>query len=190
MVADLVRKKNSDYRSREHLTFDEVSRLIEAAELRGRHPVRDRCLLLLMFRHGLRASEAASLRWDAVMMAEREISITRCKGSQSGVHPLQADELEALQAVRAAYPGLYLFANERGDKLSTDAIAKIMTRAAELAELPIKAHPHMLRHSCGYYMANKGYDTRLIQEWLGHKNIQHTVRYTALSPNRFKVLEW
>jgi type 1 fimbriae regulatory protein FimB/type 1 fimbriae regulatory protein FimE len=185
------RKKNRDYRSREHLTPQEVHRLIEAAGERGRHRLRDRALLLLMFRHGLRAGEACLLKWDAVMVDERSISITRLKGSESGVHRLQPDELEVLQRLREQYPGnYYLFVGERGEKLTTGAIAKIIQRAGELANLPLPVHPHMLRHSCGYYLAEQGLPTRDIQEYLGHKNIQHTVRYTAANPARFDRIQW
>lgn len=186
-----VRQPNLTYRSREHLTPSEVRRLIDAAELRGRHPIRDRTLLLLMFRHGLRAGEACLLKWDAVMLKEKAIAITRLKGSTSGVHRLQSDEIEALQDLRERYPGgYYLFVNERGESLTTGAIDKIIKRAGELAELPLPVHPHMLRHSCGYYLAEQGLPTRDIQEYLGHKNIQHTVRYTAANPARFDRINW
>jgi integrase len=185
------RKKNRDYRSREHLTPQEVQRLIEAAGERGRYRLRDRTLLLLMFRHGLRAGEACLLKWDAVMMDERNISITRLKGSESGIHRLQPDEMEALTQLKAQQADSYhLFVGERGQKLSTGAIAKIIQRAGELADLPLPVHPHMLRHSCGYYLAEQGLPTRDIQEYLGHKNIQHTVRYTAANPARFDRIQW
>jgi integrase len=191
MTEPLTRKKNSDYRSREYLTFEEVKRLIQASELRGRHPLRDQALLLLMFRHGLRASEAAALKWDAVMLDNKSIFIQRLKGSDSGNHPLQADEMSALQALRNRYPeGHYLFANERGAHLTAGAISKIVERCGELAELPMSTHPHMLRHSCGFYLAEKGWTTRDIQAWLGHRNIQNTVGYTAMNPARFNQYAW
>ena len=189
----LIRRgPNSDYRSREYLTPDEVSRLIEVAELRAtRYPARDKALLLIMFRHGLRASEAGGMRWDAVMLNERRLVIHRLKGSESGQHPLQLDEVEALKDLREAHPGSqYLFINERGQHLSRAAIAKIVRRCGEAAELPLPVHPHMLRHACGYYLANQGLDTRLIQDWLGHRNIEHTVRYTKLNPKRFEEIRW
>lgn len=87
------RKHNSAYRSREYLTLDEVKTIIDAAFERGRHRERDRTLLLLMFRHGLRPGEAATLKWDAIMIDKRVIYINRLKGSQSGNHPLQPDEV-------------------------------------------------------------------------------------------------
>ncbi|MBD1863031.1 MULTISPECIES: tyrosine-type recombinase/integrase [Trichocoleus] len=150
---ELSRQPNLTYRSREYLPPREVQRLLEAAGQRGRHPLRDRTLLLLMFRHGLRVGEACLLKWDAVMLEERCIAITRLKGSNSGVHRLQPDELEALVLLRELYSGSYaLFVNERGAKLTTGAISKMMKRSGELADLPLPVHPHMLRHSCGYFM--------------------------------------
>jgi integrase len=188
---ELSRQPNLTYRSREYLTPREVQRLLEAAGQRGRHPLRDRTLLLLMFRHGLRVGEACLLKWDAVMLEERCIAITRLKGSNSGVHRLQPDELEALVLLRERYSGSYaLFVNERGARLTTGAISKMMKRSGELADLPLPVHPHMLRHSCGYYLAEQGLPTRDIQEYLGHKNIQHTVRYTAANPARFDRIVW
>lgn len=183
------RLKNEEYRSREYLTNDEVKQLLQAAELRGRHPVRDQALILLMFRHGLRAGEAARLKWDAVM--DKAIYIQRLKGSINGTHPLQPDEIELLQELRKRYPGSrYLFPNERGEHISTGAIAKIIERVGELAEMPMQIHPHMLRHSCGYYLAELGMPTRDIQEYLGHRQIQNTVRYTAGNPARFNKIQW
>lgn len=185
------RQKNEAYRSREYLTPDEVTRLIEAAGLRGRHPIRDQALLLLIFRHGLRAGEAVRLKWDAIMLESRSIQIQRLKGSISGAHPLQPDEVELLQMLRQRYPnGHFLFCNERGVHLSPGAISKIIERAGNLAELPMPVHPHMLRHSCGYYLAEQGVPTRDIQEYLGHSNIQNTVRYTAGNPARFNRIQW
>lgn len=187
----ICRQRNEHYRSREYLTLAEVNRLIMAAELRGRHPIRDKALLLLMFRHGLRVSEAISLRWDAVMLELKAIGITRLKGSVSGTHPLQADEVESLRDLRAeGYPDPYLFVGERGGHLKRHAVTSLINRCAELAQLGIKCHPHMLRHSCGYHLANQGLDTRLIQDWLGHRNIQHTVTYTMLNPKRFGEIQW
>jgi integrase len=186
-----IRQENIVYRSREYLTPAETLHLIQVAGERGRHRLRDRTLLLLMFRHGLRAGEASLLKWDAVMFDEGKISIARLKGSQSGVHRLQPDELEALMKLRENHSNSYhLFVGERSKKLTPGAIAKIMVRAGELADLPLPVHPHMLRHSCGYYLAEQGLPTRDIQEYLGHKNIQHTVRYTAANPARFDRIQW
>ena len=190
-VSKLVRGKNEDYRSREYLTLEEVTRLIDAAELRGRHPIRDRALLLLMFRHGLRVSEAITLRWDAILPEAKRIGITRLKNGTNGTHPLQDDEMEILEDLRSQkYPIPYLFVGERGGHLKRHAVSSLIRRCANLAELEIKCHPHMFRHACGYHLANQGLDTRLIQDWLGHRSIQHTVTYTKLNPERFEVIRW
>lgn len=187
----LLRQKNQVYRSREHLTPSEAYRLIRIAGERGRHRLRDRTLLLLMFRHGLRVSEVCLLKWDAVMVDEKKIVITRLKGSDSGIHRLQPDELEALLQLKEQNFGhSYVFVGEHGKNLTTGAIAKMMMRTGRLAELPLPVHPHMLRHSCGYYLAEQGIPTRDIQAYLGHKNIQHTVKYTAANPERFDRIQW
>ena len=64
----------------------------------------------------------------------------------------------------------------------------LLQKYSVAASLPLHAHPHMLRHACGYAQADEGADTRLIQDYLGHRNIQHTVRYTASNPARFQKL--
>ena len=197
-MARLQRQKNQVYRSREYLTPGEVQRLIEAAGNRGRHRLRDsplerlrqRTLLLLMFRHGLRVGEACALKWDAVLFDMRSLNITRLKHGLSGVHRLQPDELQALEQLQQQSERGHVFVGERGQPLTTGAIAKIIKRAADQIELPLPVHPHMLRHSCGYYLAEQGLPTRDIQEYLGHRNIQHTVRYTAANPARFDRIQW
>ncbi len=189
-MATLQRKKNKFYRSREHLTYEEVTALATAAGRRGRHPLRDQAIIWLSFRHGLRAGEAANLKWQSVTGWDT-LFIQRLKGSSSGAHTLKPDEVEMLRDLRSRYPDSpYLFPNERGGAITPAAIGKMITRAAELAGLNIDVHPHMLRHACGYDLANQGIDTRMIQEWLGHVNIQHTSRYTAIAPLRFQSLPW
>jgi len=193
MVATPTRLKNSEYRSREYLTLDEVNALLNAVESSPsfRNPARDRALILLSFRHGLRVSEAANLKWDAVDLKNATIHINRVKTGNPGVHPLQPDEAEALSAVRKAFPDSnYIFQSERGSRISEDAIASVVEKAGKVAVFSFKVHPHQLRHACGYYLANKGYDTRMIQAWLGHRSIQSTVIYTQLAPGRFGTIEW
>lgn len=186
----VTRRKNTDYRTHEFLQLDEVNELMRAAATSGRHQLRDETLLLLMFRHGLRAGEAATLRWDAVDLKQATLYVTRLKRGKSGFHPLQPDELALLNALKQANQGsVYVFVGERGGNLSRAAIGKIVDRVGHLANLPT-VHPHMFRHACGYHLANQGTDTRLIQEWLGHVNIQHTARYTAIAPGRFKSFTW
>jgi site-specific recombinase XerD len=79
-----------------------------------------------------------------------------------------------------------VFTSERGSPFTAGGFAKMVERLGVVAKLGIKVHPHMLRHACGFALANAGHDTRSLQAYLGHKNIQHTVRYTELSPTRFK----
>ncbi len=114
---------------------------------------------------------------------EREtIYCRRAKGSRPGVHPLKADEVAALERVLQQHKrraGEYVFASERGERMSRSAFWRVVAQAGERAGLPVKAYAHLLRHSCGYYLANKGCDLRLIQDYLGHKQIQNTVRYCA-----------
>jgi len=134
---------------------------------------------------------AIALRWDAVIFSDATINIRRLKKSDSEVHPLQPDEVAVLQAPKQEYPEhAHPFMGEREQPLSRHAAQKSLARCSALAELDIEVHPHMLRHACGYYLANQGLDTRLIQDWLGHRNIQHTVRYTRLNPQRFKEIAW
>jgi site-specific recombinase XerD len=133
-----------------------------------------------------RALEAVSLRWEAVDLQAGCLHVHRIKHGHPAVHPLRGPELRALRQVRRDYPDApYLFVSERGGPLTARAVRHIVLRAGEVAGLTFPIHPHMLRHACGVSLANKGIDTRAIQQYLGHCNIQHTVRYTALTPHRF-----
>jgi len=179
--------KNTDRRTREYLTPAEVTQLMQAARHVGRHGHRDTTLILLMYRHGLRVSEVSSLRWDAIDLKTALLHVRRLKRGVAATHPLYGPELRALRKLQSATPELpYVFLSERGSPLSTRTIRHILLRAGLDAQLPFPVHPHMLRHACGFYLANKGIDTRAIQQYLGHRHIQHTVRYTELAPQRFR----
>ena len=181
-----IRKKNKDVRSREHLTPDEVERLITSANALGRHGRRDATLILLAFRHGLRVSELVALRWDMVDLKQGLLHVNRLKNGTASTHPIRGPEIRALRRLqRDDSDSPYLFVTERGGPLTTATVRKIVARAGEHAKIGLPIHPHMLRHATGYYLANKGMDTRAIQSYMGHKNIQHTVRYTALAAGRF-----
>ena len=181
------RRKNSEVRSREHLTSDEVDKLISTARSLGRHGHRDAALILLAYRHGLRVSELVSLRWDMVDLKQCLLHVSRLKNGVTSTHPVRGPELRALRKLQRDYPDTpYLFVTERKGPLTTSTVRKILSRAGEHAKIGFPVHPHMLRHSTGYKLANDGHDTRAIQHYLGHKNIQHTVRYTELAANRFK----
>ncbi|MCH7503607.1 MAG: tyrosine-type recombinase/integrase [Proteobacteria bacterium] len=182
------RPKNAELRTREYLLPDEVKSMVAHAGTLGRHRTRDRTIILTMYRHGLRVSELIDLKWEQVDFRQAEMHIRRLKNGTPSVQPIKGDELRLLRKVRREYDSKFVFVSERGLPLSRSAVAAIMKRAGEYAEIELKVHPHMLRHACGYYLANKNIDTRTIQAYLGHRSIQHTVRYTELAPGRFSDL--
>ncbi len=181
------RLPNAKLRTREYLTEAEVEWLMAAAK-GNRHGHRDATMILLAYRHGLRASELVDLRWDQIDFATANLHVRRVKQGTPSTHPIIGDELRALRRLqREQKPkSAFVFTSERGAPFSTAGFARMVERAGGDAKLGIKAHPHMLRHACGYALANKGHDTRALQAYLGHRNIQHTVRYTELAPERFK----
>jgi integrase len=181
------RLPNSHYRTREHLTEVEVEQLIEAVK-GNRWAHRDATMILVAYRHGLRVSELADLRWDQVDFHHARLHVRRVKGGTPATHPILGEEMRALRKLqREQEPkSPFVFTSERGSPFTTAGFARIVERAGEMAGLGFKAHCHMLRHACGFALANKGHDTRSLQHYLGHKNIHHTVRYTELSPDRFK----
>jgi integrase len=180
------RAKNAELRTREHFTPDEVEALIEAARS-NRHGHRDAIMILLTYRHGLRAAEVCDLRWDQVDFNGAVLHIRRVKNGTPSTHPIQGDELRALRRLhREAPTSPFVFVSERGSPFTTAGFARMIERAAAGAGLELKAHPHMLRHACGYALANNGHDTQAIQGWLGHRSITSTAVYTALAPSRFK----
>jgi integrase len=179
------RPKNADLRTREYLSEKEVERLIEGCES-NRRPHRDQTMILIAFRHGLRASELCDLQWTQVDFETAGLAVTRMKNGTPSTHPLTGRELRALRKLHRDSQSPFVFVSERGTPMTVSNFQKLITKAGEVAGLDIKAHPHMLRHGCGFALANAGKDTRSLQAYLGHKNIQHTVRYTELAPNRFK----
>jgi len=145
-------------------------------------------MLRTIYRHGLRASEATGLRWSQIDLETGTIHVARLKGSVDSTHSMDRDELRDLRKLRRDVTGLYVFETERGGPLSVDAVQYIVREAGRLAGLDVEAHPHMLRHAAGYMLANEGTDTRLIQAYLGHKDIRHTAHYTALAPKRLAAV--
>ena len=181
-----LRRPNAELRTREYLTAAEVEALIEAAK-GNRHGHRDATMILLAFRHGLRAAELVDLEWSQVDVAAAVLHVRRAKKGTPATHPLRGDEMRALRKLqRESAPSPFVFTSERGAPFSTAGFAKMIERAGIAAGFDFKAHPHMLRHACGFALANAGHDTRSLQAYLGHRNIQHTVRYTELAPDRFK----
>jgi len=180
------RLPNAQLRPREYLLHSEVHRLSEAAGGVGRHRVRDKAIVLVSYYHGLRVSELTSMQWAQVDFGCGTLHVNRLKNGNPAVHFLLEEEVKLLKKLDRKCE--HMFASERSGKLSRTAINKIIERAGRLASMPFPVHPHMLRHACGYYLANKGVDTRTIQDYLGHKSIHHTVRYTQLAPEKFKGL--
>ena len=181
------RVPNADLRTREYLTEAEVERLLTAAN-GNRWGHRDATMILVGYRHGLRVSELVDLRWDQVEFRTAALHVRRVKQGSPSTHPILGDELRWLRRLqREQEPkSPFVFTSERGSPFTTAGFARMVERAGVEAGFGFKVHPHMLRHACGYALASKGHDTRALQAYLGHKNIQHTVRYTELSPGRFK----
>ena len=179
--------KKSSQKERKYLRPHEVIAMMKAALKVGRHGQRDAAIVLLMFRHGLRTAELIALKWSQIDLVGGYIEVQRVKQGRNSIHPLRSPELRALRQLQRDYPDTqYVFVSERKAPLSTRSIRHIIARAGKLAGIHEPVHPHQLRHACGYYLASAGHDTRAIQDYLGHKNIHHTVRYTQMSPKRFE----
>ena len=179
---------------RKHLTPPEVERLLSATK-GTRTAERDHALILLAFRHGLRASEVTALQLSDVDLESRQIHVRRLKGGLSMSQPMKADEIRSIRSwlterARMAPDAACtaLFVSERRRELSRGTLNALIARLGVAAEIAVHVHPHMLRHACGYALANRGADTRLIQDYLGHRNIAHTVIYTRLNSARFERL--
>ncbi|MGJ3355910.1 tyrosine-type DNA invertase [Providencia sp. Je.9.19] len=177
-------------KQRKFLTRNEIDRLLEATK-QGRYPERDYCLLLMGFLHGFRVSELGSLGVSDIDLVQSVVYVRRLKGGLSTIQPLHSDETVAIQAWLEerkhfkATDNNWLFLSQKHRPLSRSRIYRLIQKYGQLANLEIKVHPHMLRHGCGYALADLGRDTRLIQDYLGHRNISHTVIYTASNQKRF-----
>lgn len=175
---------------KKHLEEAQVLELMYAAESRGRHKHRDATLVLMMYRHGLRACEASCLMWSDISFEQATIYVWRAKNGIPSTHKLQEDEVTALKELRRLYPSdEYVFIGEGSEQLTTDSIDRIIRTAAKIAKLD-GVHPHTLRHSCGFALAEKGLSTRDIQGYLGHSNISSTAIYIAINPKRYESISW
>ena len=175
-------------RAKDYLDPPEVERLLDAAKA-GRHGVRDHLLLFLTYRHALRVSEAVTMRLDQVNLKQARIWIDRSKNSLSTEQSLEGDEVRAIKrhlaTRRDELP--WLFVSERGQPMTRQAVNYIIGAAGRRAKLG-KVWPHMLRHSAGYALSNRGADFRLLQDFLGHRDPRHTSRYTRTASRRFEGL--
>jgi type 1 fimbriae regulatory protein FimB/type 1 fimbriae regulatory protein FimE len=183
-----IRKPNATLLTREHLTEHEVNKLIEAAKS-NRHGHRDATMILICYRHGLRASELVDLQWTQVHFTSANLDVRRRKNGTPATHPLTGLELRALRRLKREQepPSPYLFVSERGAPFSTEGFARMLQRVGKAAGMQaLRVHPHALRHGTGFKLANDGIDTRSLAAFLGHRNIQNSVRYAEMAPNRFK----
>jgi len=172
----------------DYLTDNQINQLIQASK-GSNHGYRNSTAILLAFRHGLRSIELLNLEWRDIDLDGGRIYIRRAKGSKSGYHPLRGDEIRRLRRLQRESKSSLVFISQKGSPLTTRGFRYIVGSLGEKAGLG-KIHPHILRHSCGYHLANQGLDTRLIQDYLGHVEISNTVVYTKTNPERFKEIQW
>lgn len=168
-----------------YLTPDQVAILIKTAR-QNRHGTRDALMISLAYHHGLRVSELLELRWNAIDWKRADVAVNRLKGSKSNRQPPNGGDLRALRALhRERTSDEYVFVSERGGPITRDGFNKLLKAAADRTGIK-NAYPHALRHACGHALAMKGRDMRLVQEYLGHTNVQNTARYMDGVSARFR----
>ncbi len=181
--------KNAEQRTREFLSVKEIELIRRQARKNPLHGHRNDTLILMMFKHALRVSEAIDLQWEQVDFTQGKLYVNRIKNGRSSTHPLQGETMRALRLLQRQYTETpFLFSTQQKTPLSARRVHRIVADAGKEAGLSFPIHPHMLRHSTGFYLANKGIDTRTIQEYMGHARIDNTVIYTQLDANRFNQL--
>jgi len=183
------RKKNEDYRDEEHLEEDQVKAVIKAAGEIGRHRDRDRAMVLLAFHHGLRCTELVRMKWERISLQNEDMWVVRVKGSKSDRHPFLPGDIAALKKLGPAETG-WVFKSEskEGGHVSESGFQKIIARAGERAGLKYPIHPHMLRHSCGFWLRKQRHDLLDIRDWLGHVSVKNTERYAKAGVDRFREI--
>src|SRR5262249_37049044 len=167
---------------RRYLTEREVERLMDCARKYGRYGHRDATMILVAYRHGLRASEICDLQWQQIELSEGRLHVHRVKSGIPSVHPIRGDEMRALRKLRRDYPtDAHVFVSERGGPISPIGFHRLIQRLGEAAEMPFPIHPHMLRHACGFKLANDG---------PRHAGLAALSRpqehHTEMAPDRFK----
>lgn len=182
--------KHRDRRDREYLYRSEINRLIAAAK-GERESKMWYCLFLLMYRHAFRCGEIIKLKWSDIDFESGQIKINRIKGSLSGIHPLEKDEIKALKVLFKNKSSNYVFISVQGKPISDISVRKAVLRIGKRINLPISVHPHMIRHSAAVHFLENVKDIFLCQQFLGHKNLNNTLVYLHLTPGRLQtVKEW
>lgn len=179
---------------RKYLTEYEINLLLDSAN-KGMNAERNYCMILMAYRHGFRISELLALTMADVDIQSGVIYVKRLKNGFSVYHPLSEDECHALskwlilkKMTSTSVTSEAIFTTSSGAAISRSQAWKIISKCGVESNIGFRVHPHMLRHSCGYKLAERGTDTRLIQDYLGHRNIRHTVLYTKSNFNRFTGL--
>lgn len=172
-------------RPKDFLSPDEANRLIDAAK-KGKNGIRDYAMVMMLYRHGWRVSEAVTARINDVDLKHARLWVNRLKGGLSVEQPMESDELKAIKRYLSSRTDNlpWLFLNDRGVPITRQGVNYLLNELGKA--IGLKVHPHMLRHSCGFYLANKGYDLRLIQDYLGHRDPKHTAHYTRTASIRFE----
>ena len=185
-----VTKSISNIASPKWVTAQEVEALRAGAKA-TRNPVRNELIVLMLYRHGLRETELCNLQLECINLDEAKIFIKRVKNGNDFMHPIASDELRLIRRylrIRQEKKGQglpWLFVSEQGTSLCRDSVNKTITVCYQQAALR-RITPHMLRHGCGYYLINRGYDVRVVQDYLGHKDIRNTAIYTRLDSRQFE----
>ncbi|WP_410529535.1 tyrosine-type recombinase/integrase (plasmid) [Serratia sp. AXJ-M] len=175
---------------RKYLTASEIERILSVVS-QAPNAARNCCLIYMCYIHGFRVSEICRLTCQDIDMDEGVINVRRLKNGLSTVHPLEVREKDILarwlteRITWSDGDSPWVFLSQKGGPLSRQQFYVLLRKYGEKAGIGVHPHPHMLRHSCGYLLADLGTDTRLIQDYLGHRNIRHTVLYTASNAARF-----
>ena len=182
---------NAHEKPKDFLTINEI-RILADAVIKTRSPLRNRLIIMMMFMHGLRVSELINITINDIDFDNARLWVNRLKGGLSTEHPIDRKLFKNILRYRnyhrITFPANPIFfQNESGQPLTRQGVSYLIKTVSAIASIP-NVHPHTLRHSCGFYLANKGYDLRLIQDYLGHRDPKHTAIYTRTAAKRFENL--